>query len=169
MNKLKVIFSACLVVIMTACSNKSGNNESTMESSNDVQLNAIFPKGEEISNNNFEGIAYLQWLMTDTENFDCTLGNVTFEPGCRNSWHSHPGGQILIVIAGEGYYQERGKPIQLIKKGDIIPIKPDVVHWHGATPDSAMEHLAIGTRSNMGSAVWYEPVSDEDYYSYKAE
>ncbi|MGI6516863.1 MAG: cupin domain-containing protein [Fermentimonas caenicola] len=166
MNKLKVIFSACLVVIMTACSNKSGNNESTMESSNDVQLNAIFPKGEEISNNNFEGIAYLQWLMTDTENFDCTLGNVTFEPGCRNSWHSHPGGQILIVIAGEGYYQERGKPIQLIKKGDIIPIKPDVVHWHGATPDSAMEHLAIGTRSNMGSAVWYEPVSDEDYYSY---
>jgi quercetin dioxygenase-like cupin family protein len=169
MNKLKVIFSACLVVIMTACSNKSGNNESTMESSNDVQLNAIFPKGEEISNNNFEGIAYLQWLMTDTENFDCTLGNVTFEPGCRKSWHSHPGGQILIVIAGEGYYQERGKPIQLIKKGDIIPIKPDVVHWHGATPDSAMEHLAIGTRSNMGSAVWYEPVSDEDYYSYKAE
>ena len=166
MNKLKVIFSACLVVIMTACSNKFGNNESTMESSNDVQLNAIFPKGEEISNNNFEGIAYLQWLMTDTENFDCTLGNVTFEPGCRNSWHSHPGGQILIVIAGEGYYQERGKPIQLIKKGDIIPIKPDVVHWHGATPDSAMEHLAIGTRSNMGPAVWYEPVSDEDYYSY---
>jgi quercetin dioxygenase-like cupin family protein len=166
MNKLKVIFSACLVVIMTACSNKSGNNESTMESSNDVQLNAIFPKGEEISNNNFEGIAYLQWLMTDTENFDCTLGNVTFEPGCRNSWHSHPGGQILIVIAGEGYYQERGKPIQLIKKGDIIPIKPDVVNWHGATPDSAMEHLAIGTRSNMGPAVWYEPVSDEDYYSY---
>lgn len=169
MNKLKVIFSACLVVIMMACSNKSGNNESTMESSNDVRLNAIFPKGEEISNNNFEGVAYLQWLMTDTENFDCTLGNVTFEPGCRNSWHSHPGGQILIVIAGEGYYQERGKPIQLIKKGDIIPIKPDVVHWHGATPDSAMEHLAIGTRSNMGPAVWYEPVSDEDYYSYKAE
>ena len=166
MNKLKVIFSACLVVIMTACSNKSGNNESTMESSNDVQLNAIFPKGEEISNNNFEGIAYLQWLMTDTENFDCTLGNVTFEPGCRNSWHSHPGGQILIVIAGEGYYQERGKPIQLIKKGDIIPIKPDVVHWHGATPYSPMEHVAIGTRSNMGPAVWYEPVSDEDYYSY---
>lgn len=166
MNKLKVIFSACLVVIMTACSNKSGNNESTMESSNDVQLNAIFPKGEEISNNNFEGIAYLQWLMTDTENFDCTLGNVTFEPGCRNSWHSHPGGQILIVIAGEGYYQERGKPIQLIKKGDIIPIKPDVVHWHGATPDSPMEPLAIGIRSNMGPEVWYEPVSDKDYYSY---
>lgn len=166
MNKLKVIFSACLVVVMTACNNKSGNNESTMESSNDVQLNAIFPKGEEISNNNFEGVAYLQWLMNDTENFDCTLGNVTFEPGCRNSWHSHPGGQILIVIAGEGYYQERGNPIQLIKKGDIIPIKPDVVHWHGATPDSPMEHLAIGTRSNMGPAVWYEPVSDEDYYSY---
>lgn len=166
MNKLKVIFSACLVVIMTACSNKSDNTESTMGSNNDVCLNAIFPKGEKIGNNNFEGVAYLQWLMNDTENFDCTLGNVTFEPGCRNSWHSHPGGQILIVIAGEGYYQERGMPIRLIKKGDIIPIKPDVVHWHGATPDSPMEHLAIGTRSNMGPAVWYEPVSDEDYYSY---
>ena len=166
MNKIKVIFSAWLLLMLTACGNKSGNNESTMESSKDVQLNAIFSKGEVISNNNFEGVAYLQWLMKDTANFDCTLGNVTFEPGCRNSWHSHPGGQILIVLAGEGYYQERGKAIQLIKKGDIIPIKPDIVHWHGATPDSPMEHLAIGTRSNMGPAVWYEPVSDEDYYRY---
>jgi hypothetical protein len=121
MHRLNLIFSVCLIVIMSACSNKSGNTERTMESSNDVRLNAIFPKGEEISNSNFEGVAYLQWLMNDTENFDCTLGNVTFEPGCRNSWHSHPGGQILIVIAGEGYYQERGKPIQLIKKRRYYP------------------------------------------------
>ena len=71
MNKLKVIFSACLVVIMTACSNKSDNTESTMGRNNDVCLNAIFPKGEKIGNNNFEGVAYLQWLMNDTENFDC--------------------------------------------------------------------------------------------------
>jgi quercetin dioxygenase-like cupin family protein len=168
MKKLKLVAFVCLSVLLAACGNNSKtNNEGAMDTKNTTELNTIFPKGEEIKNNNFEGVAYLQWLMRDTENFDCTLGNVTFEPGCRNSWHSHPGGQILMVTAGEGYYQERGKPIQLIKKGDIIPIKPDVVHWHGATPDSAMEHLAIGTRTNMGPAVWYEPVSDEDYNSYK--
>lgn len=165
MNRFKLIFFACSALLATACGNNPGTSNETAKEGYD--LNTIFPKGVKIENNNFEGVAYLEWLMRDTENFDCTLGNVTFEPGCRNSWHSHPGGQILIVTAGEGYYQERGKPIQLIKKGDIVPIKPNVVHWHGATPDSPMEHLAVGTRNNMGPAVWYEPVSDEDYLSYK--
>lgn len=129
--------------------------------------NTIFPKGQKINNDHFEGTAWLQMIMTNTEAFDCTIGNVTFEAGCRNSWHSHPGGQILLVVSGEGYYQEKGQPIQLIRPGDVVEILPDVVHWHGAAPDSPMEHLAIGTRSGMGPAVWGEPVSDEDYYSYK--
>jgi quercetin dioxygenase-like cupin family protein len=129
------------------------------------QANTIFPKGEKISNSHFEGTAYLQMLMTDAGTFDCTVGNVTFEPGCRNSWHSHPGGQILLVTSGEGYYQEKGKPAQLIRTGDVVSILPDVIHWHGATPHSGMEHIAIGTKASAGAAVWLEPVTDEEYSS----
>jgi quercetin dioxygenase-like cupin family protein len=131
---------------------------SDMESSN-----TIFPKGAKISNNNFSGTAWLEMLMTNAETFDCTIGNVTFEPGVRNSWHSHPGGQILLVTSGDGYYQERGKPIQVIKPGDVIEILPNIVHWHGATPYGRMEHIAIGTKASKGAAVWYEAVTDEEY------
>lgn len=165
MKKIRLILFVCLSVLATACNNT--NKENNMESSNKTETNTIFPRGEKIENEFFTGTAYLQWLMRDSETFDCTVGNVTFDPGCRNNWHSHPGGQILLITAGEGYYQERGKPIQLIKKGDIVEIKPNIEHWHGATPDSAMEHLAIGTRSSAGSVVWLEPVNDEQYMSYK--
>lgn len=132
-----------------------------------MKTNEIFPKGEMITNNNFTGTAWLQMLMTNSETFDCTIGNVTFEPGCRNNWHSHPGGQILVVTSGEGYYQEKDKPIRLIKAGDIVEILPNVLHWHGATPHCHMEHLAIGTRNSMGPAVWGAPVTDEEYNNYR--
>lgn len=130
----------------------------------------IFPKGEVISGANaanFIGTAWLEMLMTNEQAFDCSIGNVTFKPGCRNSWHSHPGGQILLVTSGEGYFQEKGKPIQLIKTGDVIEILPDIVHWHGATSDSEMVHIALSTKTHLGPAVWLEPVTDEEYNSYK--
>ncbi len=127
----------------------------------------IFPIGEKINNDYFSGTAWLQWLMTDKDNFDVTVGNVIFEPGVRNNWHSHPGGQILISTRGTGYYQEKGKPIQLLRVGDVIEIQPDIVHWHGATPDSEFEHIAIGTKTHKGGAVWLGAVTDEEYNGFK--
>lgn len=127
----------------------------------------IFPKGKKNEIPYFKGTSYLQMLMSNDKDFDCSIGNVTFEKGCRNNWHSHPGGQILLVTAGKGYYQEKGKPIQFIKAGDVVEIKPNVVHWHGATADSEMTHIAISTRASLGPAVWGEPVTDEEYNSYK--
>lgn len=123
----------------------------------------IFPKGKKNEIPYFTGISYLQMLMTDEKNFDCSIGNVTFEKGCRNNWHSHPGGQILLVTDGGGYYQEKGNPARIIKAGDVIEIKPDVIHWHGATPRSEMTHIAISTRTSLGPAVWGAPVTDEEY------
>lgn len=140
-----------------------------MDTSNNQQTETIFPKGEVITGataNYFTGQAWLQMLMTDAANFDCSVVNVTFKPGCRNNWHSHLGGQILLVTSGEGYYQEQGQPIQLIKTGDVVEIKHNIVHWHGATPDNEMVHLAISTRVNLGSAEWGEPVTDEHYNSF---
>lgn len=95
------------------------------------------------------------------------LANVTFEPGCRNNWHIHHaskgGGQILICMAGEGWYQEEGKdPVNLVP-GAVITIPPEVKHWHGAKADSWFSHIAIEVPGEDSRNEWCEPVSNEDY------
>jgi len=128
----------------------------------------IFPNGEKIAgdgiaNNHFIGNVWLQMLVPDDSTFHCPIGNVTFEPGARNGWHTHPGGQVLLVTGGRGYYQEAKKKAQVIRKGDVIRILPDVKHWHGAAPDSGLTHIAISTNPQKGDAEWLEPVTDEEY------
>lgn len=94
--------------------------------------------------------------------------NVTFEPACRNNWHIHHaksgGGQILVCVAGRGYYQEWGKEAIEMKPGDCINIPAEVKHWHGAAADSWFSHLAIEVPGEEGSNEWLEAVTDEDYY-----
>lgn len=118
-------------------------------------------------NPNFTDKAWLQGYVSPQDGFGCTVSNVTFAPGCRNSWHSHKGGQLLLCTSGKGYYQEKGKPIQLLLPGDVVKIAPDVVHWHGAAPDSEFTHIAIGTQLDKGGVTWLEPVTDDEYNSYK--
>ncbi len=101
-------------------------------------------------------------LVTNDSIYNTSIGNVMFEPGARTNWHKHPGGQILLVTDGEGYYQEKGKPAQLIKKGDVVRIPPDTEHWHGAAP-SSLTHIAISPKTDKGSVVWLQPVTDEEY------
>jgi 4-carboxymuconolactone decarboxylase len=127
----------------------------------------VFSKGNIIKGNNFSGTAWLNWLVPNDSIFNCPVGNVTFEPGARTNWHKHPGGQILLVTGGEGYYQERGKAFQSIKKGDVILIGPDIEHWHGATSNSILTHIAINTNVQKGGSVWLEPISDEEYNNLK--
>jgi quercetin dioxygenase-like cupin family protein len=127
--------------------------------------NAIFPKGDKAPSDYFTGTAWVRMLVPNDNTFNCQLANVVFEPGARNHWHTHPGGQILIVTDGKGYYQEKGKPIQQIRKGDVICIPPDVVHWHGATPDMELTHIAVNTNSQMGVVEWLHEVRDDEYNS----
>lgn len=108
----------------------------------------------------FIGDSYLKSLVPKDDNIDVGVSNVNFEPGCRNNWHIHHNGfQILLVTAGEGWYQEEGKPAQLLKPGDVVEIHEGVKHWHGATKDSWFSHIAI----TKGESEWCEPVSDEQY------
>lgn len=108
----------------------------------------------------FVGNSYLNSLVSKDDNIDVGVSNVNFEPGCRNNWHIHHNGfQILLVTAGEGWYQEEGKPAQLLKPGDVVAIHEGVKHWHGATKDSWFSHIAI----TKGESEWCEPVSDEEY------
>ncbi|TVX83785.1 cupin domain-containing protein [Peribacillus simplex] len=123
-----------------------------------IEKEAIFPIGEPVKNEYFVGTAYLEMLLTDSA-LNAPIGNVTFEPGARNNWHTHAAGQILLVTAGKGWYQEEGKPGQLLKAGDVVNIPAGVKHWHGAVKDSWFVHLAL----TPGETTWLEPVSEEDY------
>lgn len=123
----------------------------------------VFPRGEILPSPYFNKRVWLQILADRDPQFNCPLANVTFEPGCLNWWHRHPGGQILLVTGGNGLYQEKGKTAQLLKTGDIVRIAPQVIHWHGATTNSWFSHLAIETNMNAGKAEWLEAVSDDDY------
>ncbi len=111
----------------------------------------------------FTGTSYLTMLSENDDTFNAPIGNVTFEPGARTFWHSHTGGQILLVLAGRGIYQERGKPARIITKGDVVRIPPNVEHWHGAAADSWMTHVSIETNVPNNKATWLDPVSDADY------
>jgi quercetin dioxygenase-like cupin family protein len=139
------------------------NNEKEMNNSkNDNAI--IFPKGEKITNDNFTGKAYLQMLIAADSLNASSVGNVTFEPGARTKWHSHPGGQILLVTDGVGYYQEKGQPKKILRKGDAIKCPPNVPHWHGASADTAFVQIAI-TGREKGETVWLEAVTDSVYNS----
>lgn len=114
----------------------------------------------------FIGKSYLNPLV-DIEDSDIFLANVSFEPACRNNWHIHHsksgGGQILICTAGEGWYQEEGKPAQSLKPGVVVNIKAGVKHWHGAKKDSWFSHIAVEIPGEKTSNEWLEPVTDEEY------
>jgi quercetin dioxygenase-like cupin family protein len=126
-------------------------------------MGSIFLKGNKVAAH-FTGTAYVSMLVKDTDGvYNCQVYDVVFEAGARNDWHKHPGGQILLVTAGKGYYQERGKPARVLHYGDVVEIPPDVEHWHGAAPDSDFTHIGISPNTQKGGAVWLAPVTDEEY------
>lgn len=126
---------------------------------------SVFPVGNLLPDKfapYFTGKTYLAPLTLNNE-LNCPIFNVTFEPGCRNNWHSHSGGQILIAVGGKGFYQARGEKAQLLLPGDVVEIPANVEHWHGAAPDSWFSHLAIETNSQTNENTWLEKVDDEHY------
>ncbi|MGP8215933.1 MAG: cupin domain-containing protein [Bacteroidia bacterium] len=127
--------------------------------------NEIFPTGEKLSPDYFTGIAWLTPLVAKDETGTFSVGNVLFEPGARTNWHTHPLGQILLVLDGKGYYKEKGKTARPITKGDVVIIPSHVQHWHGAAKDSSMTHIAITNIGKQGPVDWLSPVSETDYLS----
>ncbi|MDE7144467.1 MAG: carboxymuconolactone decarboxylase family protein, partial [Muribaculaceae bacterium] len=129
------------------------------------QREMIFPIGEpnEAYAKYFIGNSYLAQISTD----QIAFANVTFEPGCRNNWHIHKaengGGQMLVGVAGRGWYQEEGKPAVEILPGTVINIPANVKHWHGAAKDSWFAHLAFSVPGDETSTEWLGPVTDNAY------
>lgn len=130
-----------------------------------METNEIFPKGSPLPKEWFSGNAFLTPLVGKDKNNEFSAGSVTFEPGARTNWHTHPKGQVLLIIEGNGFYQEKGQTARPIKKGDVINIPETVEHWHGATATTKMVHIAITNFKDATQVTWLQPVTDEEYKS----
>ena len=152
--KYNILF---LLIAFSGCNFENKSNETTQ------QNEPVFSKGEKLNSNNFSGTVWLNMMGASDSTLHARFGHVTFEPKARTNWHSHPGGQILFITDGIGYYQAKGQPAQLLRKGDHVEIPRNTAHWHGASPDSEFAHIAISLNTDEGGTVWMEPVSDEEY------
>lgn len=132
---------------------------------NGNRLHAIFPNGTLGPTENFTGNAWATALVASDSTYNTVVGNVYFEPGARSNWHTHPAGQILIITDGVGYHQIKGQQRQTIKKGDVVKCPPNVMHWHGASPEIGMQQMYILPKTEKGIVNWLQKVTDEEYNS----
>lgn len=157
MKKLAMAVAFTVITCLSNISMAAADNANQVIIKNGTQ-NSI--KGSETI---FNGNARIDMLFTQLDDRAISGAYVTFDPGVRSSWHTHPKGQILVVTAGSGLTQEWGKPIQEINPGDIIWCPPGVKHWHGAKPNTAMTHLSFCEAVDGSNVNWLEKVSDKQY------
>lgn len=160
MRRKIILFAIISIIGISSCQQAKNGNKNNIPAQ---RAGTLFPKGYKISSSNFSGTLWLQMMIDNDSTLHARMGNVTFEPGARTNWHVHPGGQILFITNGVGFYQEKGKAARLLNKGDFVEIPPNAVHWHGAAPDNELSHIAISLNTDKGDAVWLQPVSDEAY------
>lgn len=167
--KLRILVS--IAVTSLWCGFCGTQNVNAQNMKNETTFPQIFPRGGKLPEEfarYFTGQAYLA-PVSDNDELGTHISNVTFEPGCRNNWHSHTGGQLLLVTAGRGYYQEKGEPARELRPGDVVEIPADVVHWHGAAPDSWFSHLAVECNPATNVNTWLESVGDAEYEAATAK
>lgn len=130
-----------------------------------MNQNSPFPIGPPSDWDTFTNTVWFKFLVPEEDTtYDTHVYNVVFDVAARTHWHSHPGGQILLVTSGIGYYQEKGRPARRLVPGDVVTIPPNVVHWHGAAPDGKFAHLGIGAQVRLGPIAWLGPVTDKEYW-----
>lgn len=127
-----------------------------------AQDTSIFPLGEKSNNGHNTGTVWLREINAADSVFEFGMAFASFAPNSRLDWHFHPGGQILIITDGVGFYQEKGKPKQVVRKGDVIKCQPNVVHWHGSTPTTSFSYIASSPSKN-GKTQWLQPLTEDEY------
>ena len=147
MQRLKILAAVVATVLSTQAMAQDGTT---------------FLKGEKAVTDHQVGTVWLNELSPADSTFQYNISMATFAPKAYLYWHTHPGGQILLYTEGVGYYQERGKPRQTVRKGEIIKCQPGVEHWHGATPTSGVTYIAT-TPTQKGRTIWFKRVTDEEY------
>lgn len=129
-----------------------------------AQDHDIFPRGEKAKNVNHTGDVWLSELNKADSTINTQISLAIFGPNAKLNWHTHSAGQILLITDGIGYYQEKGKPVQIVHKGDVVKCLPNVEHWHGSSPDSGVTYLAVSPESKT---TWLHPVTEEEYQKIK--
>jgi len=127
---------------------------------------STFSKGEISATDNHTGTIWLNELSNPDSILNYSIAIATYAPSAKLDWHIHPAGQTLLITEGIGYYQEKGKPIQIVHKGDVIKCLPGVAHWHGASPGSSFAYIAV-TPAQNGKTIWLQRVTDEEYHAVK--
>ncbi|MBK8292677.1 MAG: cupin domain-containing protein [Flammeovirgaceae bacterium] len=159
---INAISALLLLITLISCNSAKIQDQ---QSASDLSEETIFPKGELGPATNFTGNAYNFGLVANDSIYNTLVGNVYFEKSARSNWHTHPSGQILIVLDGEGYHQLEGQPRQTMKKGEVIKVPANTRHWHGATENTALTQMYILPKTENGFVTWMEPVTDEQYKS----
>ena len=168
MIRLGILPLASLVWFLTTVACNNNHKSTAMNATNNINAASIFPLGQRGSSDWFTGDVNVQGLVNPDEVEGIySISQVTFQPGGRTSWHTHPIGQVLLVTEGSGWYQERGKLAQELTKGTVVAIPKDVEHWHGAASDSRLVHTAISNIQDNSLVTWLSPVTDEEYDSLK--
>lgn len=162
MEPISKILLASAILLLIAC----GNNEN-YDKMNEQNKETIFKRGEQLSADLITGKAWHNKLFEEDSIYSTAVGVEEFEAGSRNVWHSHPSGQIIIVLDGVCYHQIKGEPIQIVRKGDVVKCPPNVLHWHGASKDSSVTQIYILPNTEKGLADWSERVTDEEYLKAK--
>jgi quercetin dioxygenase-like cupin family protein len=159
MNIKNIALLSLITLTSFSCTQQ---NKSAQSSQSETQEPTVFARGKQITNDNFTGNVWLENLIQADSLNQNSVGSVTFEPGARSKWHTHPAGQILLAIDGVGYYQEKGKLKKILHKGDAIKCPANIPHWHGASADSKFVQVAV-TGREKGETIWLEAVTDEEY------
>ncbi|HET7103783.1 MAG TPA: cupin domain-containing protein [Terracidiphilus sp.] len=166
-----LLLAACIFATLLAagCAKSSKNTDkaSTNNAIAQPDASSVFPIGTIAANkDDYTGTIWLNILHKSDSTFPFNVDLATYKPGSKLNWYIHPGGQILLITQGTGYYQEKGKPVQTVHKGDVITCPPGVEHWHAAAPNSSFAYIAV-TPTQKGTTIWLKPVSDQDYNSAK--
>ena len=151
-NSHKLTIIVFVALLISSCSREKREPKNSL----------IFPKGELIRSDHFIGNAWLEMLVFSDSLNRNAVGSVTFEPGARTNWHSHPNGQIILALEGEGFYQEKGSSKKTLHKGDVVKCPPNTPHWHGASEDKEFIQIAITSRVD-GPTEWLSPVTKDEY------
>lgn len=163
MNKSLLGIAMCAAVVFASSANSQGQASAPAT----APTQQIKRAGEQASTfgppEYFTGRARVDPLFSANKQINASGAYVTFEPGSRSAWHTHPAGQRLVVTAGVGLTQEWGKPVQVIRPGDVVWCPPGVKHWHGAAPTTAMTHVAVSGSVDGKSVTWMEKVTDDQY------
>lgn len=164
MNRIRIIFLAALVLALTGAAQTEAFSEAGLEMETIYVVRADPNGNYKAPESNFTGLAEVQRLFPARDNqMNISGGYVSFAPGARTNWHTHPRGQLIIITEGTGRVQQWGGPMLEVHVGDVVWFPPHVKHWHGATPNTAMTHISLAEIYEGKSSVWLERVTDAQY------